>query len=406
MQRRTVGVLSTAQVIGGLSIGVAGSMGSLLAYEVTGRESLAGLSRVFNALSAALFAGPLVALALRRGRRAALASGWAIALAGSVLLVGSVAFQSLWLLLGGMLLFGAGSAANLQTRFAATDLAVPKHRARTLAFVMWATTFGSVAGPNLAAPGGSVGRWLGLPPIAGAYVLAGVGLLVGSVFVATALRPDPLLLARSHTKEASAASRRRGALSVVPELWRLPAGRFALVTLVLNMYVMAAIMTLTPVHMTRAGHSLAMVGLTLSMHILGMFAFAPLIGWWVERSGSRVVIWACVATNLAALVLCALAGDSLMMVNIGLFLVGLGWSFGMVSGSSILAEEVPVAIRTQSQGAADTLVNVGNATAAGLAGPIMGALGFGGLSMVTMVALVPVVLLGLGRARVVHQVVD
>ncbi|MEG3035790.1 MAG: MFS transporter, partial [Aurantimicrobium sp.] len=197
IQRRSLRVLATGQVLGGLGMGAAFSLGSLLTASVGGSPAFAGLSATMSTLGTALFAIPLARLAGRVGRRFALATGGAIGLVGAIMVIVSASLNNLPLLLASMLTLGAGGAVNLQTRFAAADLAKPETRARDLSLVVWATTIGVVAGPNLVGPGDLLGEKLGLPALTGAFAIAAVAQLLSAILYLFALRPDPLLVARA-----------------------------------------------------------------------------------------------------------------------------------------------------------------------------------------------------------------
>lgn len=399
-QRRTVGVLFGAQALGGLAMGAGSGMGSLVAYEVTGSESLAGISRIIAALSTAVLAVPLATLALRRGRRGALSIGWGMSVAGGLFLAFASKERSLLLLMLGMFVFGGGSAANLQSRFAATDMAPAERRARTMSLVMWAGTFGSIIGPNLAAPGRAFGAALGFPEIAGTYLLASIAALVGSSVVALFLRPDPMRVAQEHG-EAPLAGKKGATLGALGAIWRDPTTRFALLVVVLNQMVMVAVMALTPVHMKNGGHPLEAVGVIISVHVAGMYALSPLVGWLVDRWGKTVNIGLCLAVNLAATACCFYAGENVVLIGLGLFLLGLGWSFGMIAGSALLLDAVDAEHRTASQGTMDTLINIGAALAAGLAGVVLATFGYRGLSVASACLLLPI---GLGLLLVRRRV--
>ncbi|WP_420174980.1 MFS transporter [Luteococcus sp. OSA5] len=386
VQRRTVRVLFAAQVMAGLGMGAGMSIGSLLAYEVTSDEGLAGLSRLVSGLSVAVIASPLARLATQRGRRIALGSGWLVATLGALLLVAAVARHEIVLLMVGMFLFSAGSAAGLQARFAATDLAAAHHRARTLSLVVWATTVGSVLGPNLAGPGAILGGRLGLPGIAGAYLIAAAGTLLSALFVWLALRPDPLLLARG----GSPAVRPRG-LQLVRRAWHSDAMRLALVSAACAQFVMASVMVLTPVHMTMHGHALRGVGLIMSLHIAGMYAFSPVVGWLVDRLGERAVLWQGLSTLGVSLLVAWLADASMAWLAAALFLLGVGWSLASVAAAALVTRVASDDDRPAMQGAVDTVANLAAALAAALSGVVMGALGYRGLAVFAAVALAPMV---------------
>ncbi|NNG19110.1 MFS transporter [Naumannella sp. ID2617S] len=388
-QPRILRTLLGAQVLGSLGTGAATSLGSIIAYQVTSSETLAGISRTVALLSTAGFGIPLALLAVRRGRRPALGLGFGLACLGAVLQVLAIAASNLLVLVAGLMLFGAGQAAGLQARFAATDLERDDRRTRSLALVVWASTVGVVLGPNLVLPGEPIGRALGLPPIAGPYVITAVAMLAASGVIWWALRPDPLVRAGGlgeATRTPSLPLR-----SVLGRVWADPLPRFAFCATVLNHMVMVVVMTMSAVHLHNHHHELKLIGLTISLHTLGMFAFSPLVGQLAERFGMVRTQLVGQGLNGIALIFCFLAGDSLGMIMAGLFLLGLGWSFGMVSGSALLSRSVDPAVRTQAQGSTDTAMNFCAAFGAAAAGPVMHAFGFAWLSVLSLCCLLPIV---------------
>lgn len=392
-RRRTLAVLVAAQVVGGLGIGAGVAMGSLVAEEVAGNEALAGIARTMSTLGTAAFAVPLVLLAGRAGRRGALTTGWLLSAIGAVLLVTSVVTTSLPLVMLGMVVFGAGQAANLQSRFAAADLAPPRTRARLLSVVVWATTVGTVLGPNLAGPGAAFAEQVGLPAITGAYAIGAVGLVLGAVVTWFGLRPDPLLLAQQHTDVDTARRSRSNLGALLARIWRLPLLRTAMLAVVLNQTVMVTVMTMAPVHMAHHDLTLPMIGLSLSLHTLGMFAFSPVVGWLADRWGEPRTILVGAGISLVSLVFCFLAGDSMLLITVGLFLLGLGWSFGMVAGSALLTHAAPDEIRTRVQGVGDTAMNLVAALGAAAAGPVLALWGYSWLAVIAAVVVVVMVVL-------------
>jgi MFS family permease len=400
-QFRTVRLLVMAQIVGGVGVGAAASLGSLLAEAVTHSDAYAGLARTSSTLGAATVGLPLALLANRRGRRAALSAGWLTAAVGALLLVLAAVMEDVGLLVVAMLLFGAGSATNLQSRYAAADLASPWHRARTLSIVVWSTTIGAVVGPNLASPGAAVASALHLPRLAGAFVISGACLAAASLVLWTWMRPDPLLLAQSHQASlagaGSAKSPARGRKAVGDvgaHLRASPRARFAFAAIVLGHTVMGAVMTMTPVNMMGDGMSLTVVGLTISIHVLGMYGFSPIVGWLADRLGPGVVVGAAQGIFVVSALLSGLSDGSMGLVMGGLFLLGLGWSFAVVAGSAMLSEATPVALRPAMQGTSDTSMNVVAAVGAGLSGPIMAWIGFSGLNVIAGILVIPIVGLG------------
>ncbi|CAL9641098.1 Riboflavin transporter RfnT [Streptomyces sp. enrichment culture] len=409
VQKRTVRVLSAAQIVGGVGVGVSVSVGPLLAESVARSETYAGLARTASTAGAALVGIPLALLAQRRGRRTALGAGWLVAAAGGGLLIVSAVSRSVPLLIAGMLLFGVGSATNQQSRYAAADLASPHRRAQALSIVLWSTTIGSVIGPNLSDPGAAVASALHLPRLAGAFVLATVCTAAASVLLWGLLRPDPLVLSCQYgdtdasveedtatpAARAESAARKkepqRGTVRAgLRHLRHTPRAAFAFVTIVVAHTVMAAVMTMTPVDMSEHGHGLTVVGITISGHLLGMYAFSPLVGRLSDRIGHLPTVVAGQAVFLVAAALSGMGHDSVGMMMAGLFLLGLGWSFSLVAGSAMLSETTPAALRPGVQGATDTAMNVVAAVGAGLAGPLMSWIGFGGLNAIAGVMVLPV----------------
>lgn len=393
-RRRTLGLLSAAQILGGIGTGAGLSVGILLAEEVTTSEGWAGLARSGTTIGAALFAIPLAALAVRAGRRTSLGAGWTVAAIGSLLMVlaaGSVgsAVATICLVVG-MLLGGTGTAVTLQSRYAATDLAEPDRRSRDLSLVMWSTTVGSVLGPNLGGPGAVVSTGLGLHPFAGPFVIAAVMQLAAAALL-LALRPDPLLLAvswqnRTAGTDPDAAAARasgappRGVAESLRIAGRVPASRLALLAICCAHTVMVSVMTMTPIHMEHHGATVSLVGLTISLHVLGMFGLSPVVGLAADRWGRIPTMAVGGILLLMATALAGTAGDSGLRVTAGLILLGAGWSTVLVAASALLTESVPAGLRTRVQGAADAAMNACAAVGAAASGPLLGLIGFGGLN--------------------------
>lgn len=406
LQRRTLIVLVISQVLGTIGLGVAPTIGILLAGEVTDSEAWAGLARTGSTLGAALFGVPLGTLAARRGRRLGLATGWWVAAVGAGLLVVAAQWQMLVPLFLGLLMTGAGTAASLQARFTATDLATPRTRARSLALVMWVGAFGTVIGPNLGVPGAALGAATGLSTFGAAFLIAAVASALAGAVVLVLLRPDPLdVLARRQQDAAGAAPaglalgtveppRRFERLSrVLAEMRVNRAARTALVALLTAQAVMVALMTMTPVHVEHHGGSLTIIGLTISLHVVGMFGLAPVVGILVDRLGPRGVVGIGVAILGASLGLSIFASASLSGVMAALILLGLGWSFLNVAGSALFSAAVAERSRAASQGGADALSNLCGAVAAFASGPLLAATSFSVLGVLSAVVTVPLLIL-------------
>lgn len=395
IQRRTVRVLSAGQVLGGLGFGATVSLGAVLAADVSGDDALSGLAAAGVTLGTAALAVPLAALARRRGRRISLASGMAIALVGVSLVVVAAALRSFPLLLLAFGLVGAGQTANLQSRFAAVDLAPDATRGRDLSIVVWATTIGAVLGPNLVQPGQAIGDAFGMPPLTGPYVFTIIAQALSIVVYLFALRPDPLLVAQT---VAARRSDRIVAQIVKPD--RATPARYAIFATAAAHGVMVSIMAMTPVHMLHHGASLTVIGLTISLHIAGMYALSPVFGILADRVGRVPTIMVGQALLAASLLTVFFGAESTTAVTVALILLGLGWSAATVSGSALLTEASSEDRRTKRQGINDLSMSLVGAVGAIVSGVVLGWIGFAGLALVVGVAVIATVVLSpLGRIR-------
>lgn len=393
LQRRTVAVLSAGQVLGGLAFGATISLGAVLAAEISGDEALSGLATAAVTLGAAVVAVPLAALARRRGRRVSLATGMVIALAGVIVVVGATALRSFPLLLVAFALIGAGQAANLQTRFAAADLATDRTRGRDLSIVVWATTIGAVLGPNLVGPGEALGGVVGMPPLTGPYLFTVVGQLLAIVLYLTALRPDPLLLAQRLAAQRPGA----GSTAIAHSDRPIPA-RYAIIAIAGAHGVMVSVMAMTPVHLLHHGATLTIIGLTISLHIAGMYALSPVFGILADRWGRTPTILLGQVLLAASLVVAAAGEDVTGAVTVALVLLGLGWSASTVAASALLTEASGEEQRPTRQGRSDLTMNLVGAGGAIAAGGILAWIGYGGLALTALIiVLVVSALAPLGR---------
>ncbi|MFT4221129.1 MAG: MFS transporter [Microbacterium sp.] len=384
---RTLWVLSTGQILGGIAFGATASLGAVLASRISGDDSLSGLALALVTLGTAALAVPLARLAQRSGRRWALSIGMMIALAGVVVVVPAAALRSFPLLLLGFALIGAGSTANLQTRFAAADLATDSSRGRDLSVVVWATTIGAVAGPNLVGPGEALGQLVGMPSLTGPYLFTIAAQLLAIALYLVALRPDPLLLAQ-HLVRAETVDATRVAREDRPRL-----ARYAIITIAAAHGVMVSVMAMTPVHLVHHGESLNVVGIAISLHVAGMYGLSPVFGVLADRLGRITTILIGQVLLIAALLTASFGQHSTSAVTIGLALLGLGWSASTVSASALLTEASSESHRTRRQGRSDLAMNLVAALGAIGAGVLLGGLGYGGLALCGLVIVALVVVL-------------
>jgi MFS family permease len=405
IQRRSLWILVFAQSVGGVGVATGIAVGALLAAGMGGTQ-VSGLSQSALVIGAALLALPITRVMRSRGRRPGLVLAYAAGVAGAVLVIVAAGIGSVPLVFAGLFLFGGGSAANYQARYAAVDLADPSRRARQLSFVVWATTIGSVAGPNLAPYADTLGHSLGTAVYAGPFLVSAAAFGLAAVVVFLFLRPDPLLTARALAAASSTAATdappSRGIRPAIREVAASPAARLGIAAVAVGHLVMVGVMSMTPVHIGESGHgtdTLRVVGIVLSVHIAGMYAFSPITGWLTDRLGRRPVILTGVALLLAACAVAGTAGHDAVRLSVGLTLLGMGWSGTMVAGSTLLTESVGIDNRASVQGLSDLVMGLAAATSGALGGVIVAWSSYATLTVLAAVATVPLLALALRPVR-------
>jgi len=407
---RSIGVLIASNLFGGVGVAAGISAGGLLADELAS-TSWAGFAQASSTLGAAVAAIPLATMATNKGRRRSLSVGYAMSVVGALAVVGAAMAGHIIFLLIGMGLFGIAQAVNLQTRYAAAENVTLAARARGMSLVLWATTIGSVMGPNLLSPGNEFGRSLGLPAYTGPFIFSMFAFAVAGIIIALLFRATPSpstgapSVAGASESDASVGSEKAlGAIAALRWAARQPIARFAVALIAVAHAVMVMVMVMTPVHMEGSGDSLELVGITISLHVLGMYGLSPVFGWAIDRLGAGAVAAIGIAVELAALVtgFIAAAGNTALMVT-SLILLGLGWSAAILAGSSLVATITPPDIRVPLQGASDALMNYAGAAAAALAGPILAAGGFHLVNVVAAVILAPALVLYVPAMRAVRN---
>jgi len=457
----SLAVLIVNQLLAGVGVATGMALAAILTADLTGVIAMGGLAQSASVLGAALVAVPLARLAVRSGRHVALATGYALACLGAVLVVAAAGSGWPVLVFLGLAAFGAGAAAGLQARFAATEVAAPGFEARAMSLVLWATTIGSVAGPLLSQTGDAFGRSLGLPPLVGPFVFSAVAFAVSTLLVATLLRtpkagylavdaehpsgaegspdaapspaaaegapsaadaapvvtdgaaavPDAAPVVTGAVPAATgavpvvtgAAPQRVGSWQALRTAVRNPRALVAILAIVCSQTVMVAVMVMTPVHLFEHGLTLSLVGVVISIHILGMYGASPLMGWLADRIGSERVIAMGAAILVTATTIGILApADNVLLVPLALGLLGLGWSAGLIGGSTLLTTSVDERLRVPLQGATDAAMNVAAAMAAALSGVVLGLGGFAGVNVMAIFVLVPLAIAGL-RLRLIGR---
>ncbi|WP_347354302.1 MFS transporter [Intrasporangium sp.] len=452
VQRTTIKALVASQILGGVGMASGIAVGALLAEQLSGSETLAGFGTTTQVLGGALIAIPVARLMAARGRRPGLVLGYALALVGAAVVVTSAVAGSFPLMLVGMFLFGGGTTANGQARYAAADLAAPEHRGRDLSIVVWSTTIGSVLGPNLVGPGQALADVVGIPGLAGAFLFSLAGFVLALLVVGRLLRPDPLLTARALERAARAVAARHADGSGSADSARRAGGadsarrvggagsarrvggagsarrhpdsadadhdgsmRRALATIrsnalaleavlviALGHLVMVSVMVMTPLHMAHGDAALEVIGFVISVHILGMYAFSPIVGMAVDRWGSRRVAMLGGAVLAVAAFLASRSDTGWSGLLLGaLFLLGVGWSCTLVSGSTLLTNAVTTGERPAVQGLSDVLMGLAGAGGGAVAGVVVGGPGYAWLA--GGAAVVGIVIIGIALAAMLRH---
>jgi MFS family permease len=384
IQRRTVSSLVGSQMLGGIGVASGIAVGSILAEQIVGTADLAGLANTAQVLGGALLTVPMARLMASRGRRVGLVAGYACGTVGAALAIWAGVISSFTLLLIGTALFGAATTSNSQARYAATDLADPSHRGRALSIVVWATTVGAVLGPNVLGPAGRLGESVGIPALVGPFLISLAGFVLAGFLLFLRLRPDPLLTAQRLSRDAGEQARPHGSLwRALKVIGRSRGALLGVAAVAIGHTVMVGVMVMTPLHMHHGGAELRVIGFVISVHILGMYAFSPLTGGFVDRAGARPVIVAGSAVLIVAAVVSgrAPAGWSPGLM-VGLFLLGVGWSCTLVAGSTLQSNSVELAERPGVQGASDVVMGLSAAAGGALAGVVVGSWGYGWLCLI------------------------
>jgi MFS family permease len=387
------------------------SVGALLAADMAS-VGVSGLAQSAAVMGAALLAVPATRIVQRHGRGPSLAAAYLAAALGSFLVVAASMIGSVSLLFAGLFVFGGGTTAGLQARYAAVDLAPPALYGRHLSLIVWATTIGGVVGPNLASVAGTSLSGYGIPTLAAPFVVSTALFTLVAMLLFVWLRPDPLRVARSagvaRGADVSTTTSRPGMRTALGAVLAHRDARLGIAATAAGHVVMVGVMAMTPVHIRSGGHSpadtLRIVGVVLSLHVAGMYAFAPVMGWLSDRVGRRPVIFGGIALLLAACVAAGTAGHDSTRLAVGLGLLGLGWSATMVAGSALLSQSMSVELRPSAQGLSDLVMGLAGASAGALSGVVVHAFGYPTLTLVAALTTAPLAALALaatpGRARI------
>ncbi len=403
IQQRTLRLLFVSQITGGVGVTVGMSVGALLAADLAS-VGVSGLAQSSAVMGGALLAVPATRIVQRSGRGPSLAAAYLAAAIGGVMIVAAAMSRSIPLLFAGFFFFGGGTTASFQARFAAVDLAPKQSYSRHLSFVVWGTTVGGVLGPNLASVAGTTLAEYGVPTLAAPFVFSIVLFVFVAALLLVGLRPDPLLVARNIARGEETTQRpapNAGMRVALAAVLANTEARLGVAAAAAGHIVMVGVMSMTPVHIRGGGHSpadtLRIVGVVLSLHIAGMYAFAPVMGWLADRYGRHRVILGGIVLLLAACATAGTAGHDSTRLAVGLVLLGLGWSATMVAGSSLLSQSMSVDLRPSAQGLSDMIMGIAGASAGALSGVVVQLSGYPTLTLVAALMTAPLAVLALAH---------
>lgn len=396
LYRRTLFIVVLSQIFGGAGLAAGITVGALLAQEMLGTDSFAGVPVAMFTLGSAAAAFLIGRLSQRSGRRLGLAAGFFAGGLGAIGVIFAAVWGSITLLMISLLIYGAGTATNLQARYAGTDLAGPKQRATAVSIAMVSTTFGAVAGPNLVEVMGRFALSVGIPALAGPFLLAAAAFLLAGMILLLFLRPDPFLVAKAIAAEKTKVLQEQIPLETDKRQYLNKRGiAVGAVIMLLSQIVMVAIMTMTPVHMEHHGHSLRAVGFVIGIHIGAMYLPSLLTGVLVDKIGRTAMAIASGVTLLASGLVAAIApGDSIFLLAVALGLLGLGWNFGLISGTALVVDATHPETRAKTQGTIDVLIALSGASGGALSGMVAAQTSYATLSIAggfLSLLLVPVV---------------
>ncbi|WP_373231911.1 MFS transporter [Cohnella sp.] len=396
LYKRTLLIVVMSQIFGGAGLAAGVTVGALLAQDMLGADSFAGIPSALITLGSAAAALIVGRLSQRLGRRIGLATGFLAGGIGAIGVVIAAVGDNIPLLFASLLLYGAGTSTNLQARYAGTDLAKPKQRGTAVSIALVSTTFGAVGGPNLVDVMGRFAASLDVPALAGPFILAGAAFILAGLVLLAFLRPDPFIVAKAI---AEAQEKDQGHVSDTKSNIQATNNRGIIVgvtVMILTQIVMVAIMTMTPIHMIHHGYGLAEVGLVISIHIGAMFLPSLVSGVLVDKVGRTAMSFASGIILLTACILAALVpADSMLLLITVLALLGLGWNFGLISGTALIVDATHPATRARTQGNVDVLIALAGASGGGLSGMVVAHSSYATLSLaggILSLLLIPVVI--------------
>jgi MFS family permease len=397
VSRRIVGTLFLTQSLGSAAIINAFTVTPIIAAALAGTDRVAGLPSSLVYLGQALMAYPMGWMLDRYGRRQGISVAFVIGVMGALVSLLAVVGSNFTLFLGGSLLFGMMRSGGEQSRYVAAEVSRVSNRARVIGIVVFAGTAGSIVGPALVSPAAAAALSLNLPEHAGPFGVASILLTVCAVVIFSLLRPDPLKIGRQVAELDDAMPvdgviRERaeaGPIRSVRQIYSSRVPRLAVIAMVFGQLVMSMLMVITPLHMAHNDHSLGSISNVIMAHTMGMFGLSWLTGWLIDRVGRYPVIAGGALLLISAAIIAPIS-PLFIPLALALFLLGLGWNFCYVAGSSLLSDQLKASERGRAQGASEMMVAIGAGGGSLLSGVLFDA---GGILSVSGLGLVMALLL-------------
>ncbi|MGE7606492.1 MFS transporter [Peribacillus frigoritolerans] len=395
LYKKTLRILILSQIFGGAGLGAGITVGALLAQDMLGTENAAGIPTALFTLGSAGAALLIGRSSQRFGRRAGLAGGFLAGGLGAIGVIIAALTNSIPLLFISLFIYGAGTASNLQARYAGTDLATDKQRATAASMSMVSTTLGAVVGPNLVNRMGEFADSIGVPTLAGPFILSAAAFIIAGLFILIFLRPDPLVVSTAIANAKKKDDTAQTGTNLKNGTINKKGVVVGAVIMILTQFVMAAIMTMTPIHMGHHGHGLGEVGLVIGFHIAAMYLPSPLTGILVDKLGRITMAAASGTTLLASGLMAAFApAGSMPLLILALVLLGVGWNFGLISGTALIIDSTHPSVRAKTQGSVDVLFALSGAAGGGISGMVVAHSNYAALSLsgaILSLVLIPIV---------------
>lgn len=397
--RRITRTLFVAQSLASAATVAVFPVFSIIGAHLSGHPSWAGVPSMAYLLGQAFSAFAWGQLMDRLGRRGTLILGLVLGAVGALTAVVAIQQQSFGLFLGGSVLVGIAVSAVQLSRFVAAEVHPPAERARAISNVVLGGTVGAIFGPLFAAPMGRVASASGLEELAGPYLVTIALFVLAALVVFALLRPEPREVSRAVAAAHDPKHAGAGPARTIGDILRQPAAFVAVTAMVFGQLIMAMLMVITPLHMRGHEHPLSSISFVISIHVVGMYAFSIFSGRLADRwgrgpvilTGAGVLILACISARLS---------PDVLPLSVALFLLGLGWNFCYVGGSSLLADQLSLLERARTQGVNDLLIGLTSAAGSLSSGVVFATIGYGAMALVAATtALIPLSLAAWWQTR-------